>query len=467
MDAIKRAPWGIAVYADRGALAIWSQYATLARITAVPWGIATATDRAAESLWGQYLNRPQRNLAGPWGISTATDRASVVPWGQYLARLGMVANVPWGVSAAADIHVPSPWGKYQQRLALVVDVPTETGAAAVIIPVKRSYIVINDVSLVRVSDSLELPATALKLSIDAESWIWGFSADLAGASLDDVVGDPGQPVELAATINGTEFRLLAERVARTRSFGRSGVSISGRGIAAVLDAPYAALASHYSTSAITAQQAAEAAVTSIELPSGWAIDWQITDWLLPAGLWSHQGGPVSAVTRIAAAAGAYVQADPLSKTLHILPRYGVAPWDWAGVTPDYEVPSAVATTEGIEWVDNPAYDVVYVSGEAGGILGKVLRTGAAGTLPAQMVTDNLITHADAARQRGISILGNTGRQAMISLSMPVLTPSGIIKPGSMVEYTDAATARIGVVRGVSVSADGIKVRQTIEVETHE
>ena len=466
IDADQIAPWGVAVATDRASIATWGQYARLARITAVPWGIATATDRAAESPWGQYLNRPQRDITGPWGISTATDRAAESLWGKFNARLSGITAVPWGISARADLHCPSPWGKYQQRLALVVEVPTETGVGAVIIPVQRSYIVINDISLERVSDSLQLPAKQISLSIDADTWTWGFSASLPASALDDVIGSAGAPVELAAFINGTQFRLIVERVARSREFARADIQISGRGIAALLDTPYAATASIYSADAITAQQAAEAAVTAIDLPAGWAIDWQITDWLLPAGLWSHQGSPMSAVNRIANAAGAYVQADPLTQTLHILPRYPIAPWDWATATADYEIPSAIAVTESIEWTDSPAYDVVYVSGEVGGVLGKVLRTGAAGTLPAQMVTDNLITHVDAARQRGISILGNAGRQAMMSLSMPVLTASGVILPGSMIEYTDGSDVRIGVSRGVSIQTSGQAVKQTVEIETH-
>ncbi len=467
LDAAQIAAWGVAAATDRNAVARWGLYSRLAQTAVSPWGIATATDRAAASPWGQYLGRLSRAALAPWGIATAMDRAASSPWGQYLARLAMPAAIPWGISTVADAPAVSPWGRYTTRPGIVVVAPTEDGAATLIIPIQRSYIVQNDVTLTRVSDSLELPALTLQLSIDADSWVWGFSASLPGSALDDVVGAAGSPVELAATINGIVFRLLAERVARSRSFGKSDISISGRGIAAALDAPYAALASYYSAPAITAQQAAEAAITSLAAPAGWSLDWQITDWLLPAGLWSHQGSPISAVNRIAAAAGAYVQADPLAKVLHVLPRYPIAPWAWAAATPDYEIPSAVAVTEAIEWQDKPVYDVVYVSGQAGGVLGRVLRTGEAGTLPAQMVTDNLITHTDAARQRGLSILADTGRQTRVSLSMPILPLSGIIQPGALVEYVDGATTRLGLARSIQISASLPTVRQTVEIETHE
>jgi hypothetical protein len=83
-----------------------------------------------------------------------------------------------------------------------------------------------------------------------------------------------------------------------------------------------------------------------------------------------------------------------------------------------------------------------------------------------MVTDDLITHADAARQRGTAILADTGRQARISLSMPVLDETGIILPGQLVRYVDGATTRLGLARSVNVSASLPKVRQTVEIETH-
>lgn len=467
LDTPKRGPWGIATRTDHASSAAWGQYATLHRAAGVPWGIATPTDRAAVAPWGQYLHYLTNAAAVPWGISTATDRAAASLWGKYTRHLTGASAVVWGVSRRTDYACPSPWGKYQQRLALAWIAPSPTGEGALVIPIQRSYIVLNDINLVRVSDDLDLPATTINLSIDADTWTWGFNASLPASALDNVIGSPGSPVELAAWINGTQFRLLVERITRSRTFGRNLITVSGRGIAALFDSPYAAPLSLYSEDAITAEQAADAAITAAGLESVWTLDWQLTDWLLPAGLWSHQGTPMSAINRIANAAGGYVQADNYSQVLHVKPRYPLAPWDWSGATIDYEIPSAIATTEEIEWTDNPDYDVVYVSGEVGGVLGRVLRTGEAGTRPAQMVTDRLITHVDAARQRGLSILGKAGRMANISLSMPVLSEVGIITPGAMIEYTDGPTTRIGIARAVTINAGPPTVRQTVEIECHE
>ena len=83
-----------------------------------------------------------------------------------------------------------------------------------------------------------------------------------------------------------------------------------------------------------------------------------------------------------------------------------------------------------------------------------------------MVTDPLITHADAARARGVSILAAGGRQAAITLRLPVLPETGILDLGQLIEYQDGSTARRGLVRAVSVDAAIPTVWQTVEIETH-
>jgi len=150
----------------------------------------------------------------------------------------------------------------------------------------------------------------------------------------------------------------------------------------------------------------------------------------------------------------------------VLPRYPVAPWDWAGVTPDLELPSAPVVVEGVQWQSKAAYNRVFVRGDGAGIVGQVTRTGTAGEVTAPMVVDQLITAAAAARQRGLAVLGDTGQQAAVSLSLPVLAETGLILPGKFVRYVDGATERLGLVRSTSLAWEQPKLRQTITLETH-
>ncbi|NDP57994.1 MAG: hypothetical protein GZ090_01365 [Oxalobacteraceae bacterium] len=342
--------------------------------------------------------------------------------------------------------------------------------ATTVVPIRRTYIVLNDVQLIRVDGSLELPAIALSLNIDMDSWTWDFTADLPASALSLIEpGVSGDPVLLQAVINGASYLLLAESITRDRTFGKSTISVSGRGQSAMLAEPYSPILTFSNASDRTAQQLMADALTTNGVSIGWDIDWRIEDWLVPSGVWSHQGSYMSAVNAIAAAAGAFIQPDPVLKILRVRPRYPYKPWEWygAGVIPDLELPTAAIVKESIAWTEKPAYNAVYVSGTtAGGILGHVKRAGTAGDMMAPMIADALITHSVAARQRGMNVLADTGRIATYSLNLPVLPETGIIDPGTLVRYVDNGNPTIGVVKGVSVSASKPSVRQTIEVLTH-
>lgn len=433
----------------------------------VPWDIATK--KLGKSWLSRFDQRGQvRNLdrVAPW------DQARpVASWGSVWVRpttpvtpyeppsrdlvLGCMFDATGGVhlilgGGPCSIHVPPP--------------STET----VVVPIRRVYMLINSASLRRVEGSIALPTFEMSLSLDTDSWTWGFSASLPGSTLSDLEpASSGAPVEVEALINGVAYRALVESISRSREFGRNELRVQGRGKTALLDSPYApAMSFDNSAAARTAQQLMGDVLSIGGVPIGWSVDWSLTDWLVPQGVFNHQGTYVSALNAIAGAAGGYVQPHASSQTVRVLSRYPSAPWDWSGVTPDYELPAAVTVREGIEWAERARYNRVFVSGVREGIVGQVTRTGTAGDLLAPMVTDPLITHADAARQRGRVILSNTGRVANVSLRLPVLPATGIITPGKFVRYTDGATTRLGIVRSVGVSVSMPEIWQTLGVETH-
>lgn len=359
-----------------------------------------------------------------------------------------------------------PWagGAVHLVFGRVCAKPAPTG----FVPVRKVYMVFNDVSLRRVDGNIALPTDSIALNLDADSWAWGFSASLPGSALANLEpASSGAPVELEAVVNGVAFRVLVESLSRERSFGRSDIKVQGRGKTALLDGPYAPVLSFGNTTNRTAQQLMADVLSINGEPMDWAVDWNITDWLVPADVFAHQGSHISALNAIAGAAGAYIQPHASLQSLSVLARYPFAPWEWvAEVVPDFELPADVTTREGIQWVERARYNRVFVSGQQQGVLGQITRTGTAGDLTAPMVTDALITHADAARQRGTAILSATGRQANITLNLPVLPETGIITPGKFVRYTDAGLDKLGLVRSVKVSAGFPDVFQTIGVESY-
>ena len=342
-----------------------------------------------------------------------------------------------------------------------------TPVGAVTVPVRRVYFVINDVSLRRVVDGAEVPVFSLSLSLDAASWAWGFEASLPASA--EALLDPGSsagPVALLASVNGADFYVLAESISRERSFGDASIKVTGRGRNAVLAAPYAPVMTFTNTEARTARQLMDDVLTLSGISMGWTVDWGLTDWNVPAGVFAQQGTWIEALTAIASAAGGYLIPHRTAQSMRVRHRYPLAPWNWDTVTPDFVLPVAAVARESLRWLDKPAYNRVFVSGQEVGVLGQVTRSGTAGDVLAPMVVDSLITEAAAARQRGIAVLSDTGRQTEVSLRLPVLAETGIIEPGAFVEYQDGSVTRLGLVRATQVQAGLIEVWQTLGVQAY-
>ncbi|MHB8950685.1 MAG: hypothetical protein ACYC4S_16765 [Rhodoferax sp.] len=435
-----------------------------------------------------------RHYAATWQWAAAKVRDLTAPMGASGQRSGVQwASAPWQVAGQARNGL-SPWPPaqppgppvYFRDGNLLFECPPLVGlplhlvfgaqpcylppviVGTVVVPIRRTYVTINSIDLRRVDGNIAIPTYTFSMSLDADSWTWSWSATLPADARPYV--DPatnGDPAELEVTINGVAFRLVAEGTGRDRAFANTRVRVRGRGRAAILDAPYAPVLNHGNATDRTAQQLMGDVLTVNGIGIGWAIDWQLTDWLVPGHVWSRQGVYIDGILDIAQAAGGYVQPHATAATLIVLPRYPSAPWNWATIIPDYELPSAVVSVEGIDWQRKPGYDRVHVSGASQGVLGEVTRTGMAGASVAPMVTHPLITHADAARQRGLAVLSDTGKQARVSLKLPVLPETGIITPGKFVRYADGVDTRMGLVRATSIDWSRPVLRQTIAVETHE
>lgn len=369
-----------------------------------------------------------------------------------------------------DQYQPDPALRFSERatgsLVLLFNKKSSGGEATIVVPVRTIYMAINTQSVVLAETGQAIEARNIQLSIDADTWAWNWSADVPGIYESMLEAPIGEMVELVVTLNGISINLMVEKRRRNRSFAKTGLGISGRGKAAWLAEPAADEVSRSNSTLMTAQQIMAAVLTDNGAAIGWDIDWQLTDWTVPAGVWSHTGTAMEACLAIAQAAGGYIQADSTAQVLHVLPRYPVAPWDWSSVTPAYDIPEDLCTVEDIEDTDKARYNTVVVSGQAGGVCCHVTRAGTDGGTPAPMVVDSLITHVDAGRQNGLAVLADTGRQKIITVSMPVLPEIGIVMPGKFMRYRENGNVRIGLTRGVSVSANFPKIRQSVEVETH-
>lgn len=473
LQSERRYPWGAAVRRQRDLTAPWAgRMPVLQREHRLPWGSIVAIVNDLHAPWLGRMPVAQREQRYPWGAIVRTQLERHAPWLGRMPAVQPERRLPWGDIVRVQWEQYIPWSRYSRTLnpgwgIVTPNNPGQVPGETITIPTQRVYLMENSILMTRADTLAVVPAQSVSLSLDVNSWTWGFSASVPAAALADLQPNvAGDPVVLLVSVNGAVFRIIVERISRDREFAKSTLRLNGRGHSAVLDKPYSAIGAWTNGTARTAQQLVGDVLTVNAVPLGWAVDWRITDWLVPAGAFNVRGSYIDAVNSIARAAGAFVQPDPTEMTLRIRALYPVAPWDWASVTPDYVLPAAAVVRESIEWFEKPAYNGVYVSGEGQGILAHVRRTGTAGDELAEMVVDRLITATDAARQRGISILSDTGKQATVGLRTPVFGASGVIEPGSFIQFNDGATVRRGYVRSTRIDLGRPSVWQSLEVETH-
>ena len=348
------------------------------------------------------------------------------------------------------------------------------GATFFILPA-RFYMTTHNLIAHRLPDMAEVPLYDCTLSSDVGSFAWQFSAsgpESLFAQLAPVSGpDAALPQLLQVTLDGLVWVFMVESLKRSHSFGKRSISISGRSQTALVGAPWAREAAFANAAAANAQQLAAQALDL----SGVALDWGITDWLVPSNAWSFAGSRLAAVQAIANAAGGYVQSHRSAAILQVRHPYpprpsgdSGGPWNWGIGAADIELAPDAIITSGIERRDGADINAVYASGTNQGVLALVKRAGTAGDKLGDLQTDALITSGQAAEQRGLATLGKAGAQYAISLELPVLLgpgQPGVIDVGRLVQVNDTTPWR-GRVRGVQVQAAMPKARQTITLERH-
>ena len=342
--------------------------------------------------------------------------------------------------------------------------------ALVVVPAQRTYIMINSVEIRR-ADSLSgdpLPSESFSMQLNRQSWTWSFSAAFHAAAREAVSpGLGGEPVELEVRVNGQPFRMQSERVGRSKRFPEHMVAVSGRGRAAVLDDPRVPAQTFTHALDRTAQQLMTDVLTINGVGFGWSVDFGLQDWLVPGGVWMHRGSWSSALADIAASVGGYLQPHDTDPVIRVLPLWPKPWWEWDTLAPDIELPAGIGEVEDTEVIDLPLYDRILVSGEARGVALDWTRANTAGLVLKDMALHPLITTIEAARQRGIAELSESGRMLKHKLTMPVLPQTGVIKPGTVLRYADDdAAQRIGIVRATSVSEQWPVLTQSLEIDGH-
>jgi hypothetical protein len=371
-----------------------------------------------------------------------------------------------------QLEFSEPWANDGRLVFVCIRGGGVAPPAPVFILPARYYMAVHSLTAHILPGLTQIPIFDVALSADVGSFAWTFNASGPVDLFEVLAPSSGQPVQIRITLDGIAFTFLVEQIQHEDRFGRRGVRISGRSITALLASPYARESTRLSTEARTAQQLA---LASLEF-TDFGLDWGLTDWLVPAGAWSHLGTPLAALQAIAEAPGGYLQSARNAATLLVRHPYPIlpggiqgGPWDWEGdFAADVELaPDALFVTS-IERRDGPDLNGVYVRGTTMGVSRLVRRTLSAGEKLGPLATDPLITANEAAGQRGMAILGAAGPKHIVQIELPVLTgldQPGVLDVGQLVQINHASPWR-GRVRSVSVNARMPKARQTVTLERH-
>jgi hypothetical protein len=332
-----------------------------------------------------------------------------------------------------------------------------------IIPDQPSYLM-NHALSVTLLNLTPVPMTNVRLSYDADAFAWQFSGQLADkGALSLVQQAPNQPpVQLIVTINGYIWKVLVERIEHSRQFAQRSITLSGRGLTALLGQPYEQPASATQGSDLTVQQLAD-----LLLPTGWTNNWIAPTWLVPGGAYSYSGQtPIQALAALASDIGAMLVPARASQAINILPRYPVLPWNYALVSPDLVIPESAIDGLTERTVTPSQANGVYVhGGEIGGVLAWCRLNSTDGARLATTVSNPLLTDVIGCRALGERILAGQYQQPAIqSLTMPM---DGVLFPlaavGQLAQITLDGSPIRSIINSVQVEATLGRVRQTIQI----
>ena len=430
--------------------------------------------------YGAGVARIQAWRSG-YGLGTDRNRVEVVPWNQGTPHSWLWGGWHYPPYIYPRHYHPDPNPVFRcikpdwingdhADLTFGVDGVCHWTFMPTTVVIDGAAIVQHVIIVKRVSDNVEIPVISISLKFDKDSWAWGVSLVLkTQANIALVAAVDGAPCEVRIELDGFYFNALIEEWGESRLFGERSYTATGRSSLALFATPYAPLQSYLEVEDKIAAQLIDAQL----LNTGWEATYHAsvvqlftTDWLVPGGAWSYQNkAPIDCIVQIARAVGARAYSDRNAKRVRIDPRYPVNPWDWEAEIVDRTIPVNLVRSMTTQLTPQPAYNHVIVSGASHGVTVSATLSGSDGALSAPMITDNLITSEPAGRERARSVLCNTGKQARVTLDLPLNSVTGLLEPGQLVEVSDTVPWR-GLVTGVTVAATLGVISQSVEIERH-
>lgn len=491
------AAWSVTAPLQQDSRLAWRHRQTRTAATAMPWAGTTGVSATLDIPWPLSATLTP-SVALPWIPTTPQRNASLtIPWPHSITRI-VDTRIPWGDGdgmpdwivlppetpppnpipegridgryVGADLGCPAWAGPYSH-------IPVNLGVTACynVRPRRRTYVVENEVSIVRLPDLLPIDAGSGEITRSVDSWAASMSfAVLSADSLAALKPTGDGPRKVRVTANGYAQDFIVEDWKVDRRFAQVRYSVTGRSQTALLDAPYAPVRSRVETSIRTVAQLADIELTD----TGFTCDWDTLDWTVPANAWSYaEQTPIAAIVEIAAGAGAVVQSHLTDAEVIVRPRYPASPWNWTVTAPDITIYDDLVLSINGTVQSKPRYNEVFVGAETIGVYGFHQRTGEGGGEYAPQVTHPLISTAQVHAEVGRNVLSDRGSQTHWTLAQmplfaaPVLSGQiGLILPLQLAQVIEAGGSWLGLVTSTRLawerSGAKLTVWQTATIARH-
>ena len=223
---------------------------------------------------------------------------------------------------------------------------------------------------------------SISISGDEDSWLWSFNVEIEDIGAWHLLqSNSDQRLALEASVNGHEFRFIAEGRSKSRRRGKTSYNINGRSPTVVLGDRYAE-----QISKAWADTTAKTVATELCLAANIALDWQTVDWPLASGkLAVKNKRAIEVIRMLANAVGAVIQSTPIGD-LVVRPRHPVSPTKYGDIKPDHVITDADDILDISEsWEHRPGYNSVDITDKGTASEQKVRVSIAAGSVPTAKV----------------------------------------------------------------------------------
>lgn len=332
------------------------------------------------------------------------------------------------------------------------NIPLPFGQKAdIVAPPLDTYIMLNTITATCGDITLNPLSASVKTDMNGYCWQGeiALSPDDFGAL--NLMNTPlGQEKIITLTINGDTFRFMAENISDHRAFGQRSYTVSGRSLTAKLGADYAICKTGFIGQDLYASQLVQSAIAD----TGFTLEWQTVDWLIPANTYTlADKTPIAVIMDIAHAVGAFVVSHPAQNILYVRPKYKLPAWQLKSATADFSVPAnMILSVSGQKHTQTQA-NGVFVLGEGENAVGAhIVRTGTDALPETDALSHCVYTDLIACEAAGIAALSDTGNHKTETVTLPIMKKYQLplASLGQIWRFTEPSAAFIGIIESISI-----------------